>query len=133
MSNGMRVLLIEDESDLRTLLSYNLEASGYQVRAVENGKAGAAQLRRARSRSRAAGPANLRAAKRNPDPGLLSADARLEKAFTLRRYKLNAFLDVQNVTNRRNAEEIIYRFDFSRRAYISGLPTLAVLGLRLEF
>jgi two-component system phosphate regulon response regulator PhoB len=40
MSNGMRVLVIEDESDLRTLLSYNLEAWGYQVRAAENGKAG---------------------------------------------------------------------------------------------
>jgi two-component system phosphate regulon response regulator PhoB len=40
MSNGMRVLVIEDESDLRTLLHYNLEAWGYQVRAVENGKAG---------------------------------------------------------------------------------------------
>jgi len=40
MSNGIRVLVIEDEADLRTLLSYNLEAWGYQVRAVETGKAG---------------------------------------------------------------------------------------------
>lgn len=66
-------------------------------------------------------------------PAFYQLDARLEKAFTLRRYKLNAFVDVQNVTNRKNAEEIIYNFDFTRRAYISGLPTLAVLGLRLEF
>jgi two-component system phosphate regulon response regulator PhoB len=40
MANGFRVLVIEDEADLRTLLSYNLEAWGYQVRAVETGKAG---------------------------------------------------------------------------------------------
>jgi len=40
MSNAVRVLVIEDEADLRTLLSYNLEAWGYQVRAVETGKAG---------------------------------------------------------------------------------------------
>jgi two-component system phosphate regulon response regulator PhoB len=40
MQNGIRVLVIEDEADLRTLLSYNLEAWGYQVRAVETGKAG---------------------------------------------------------------------------------------------
>jgi TonB family protein len=66
-------------------------------------------------------------------PTFYQLDARLEKAFTLRRYKLNAFLDVQNITNRKNAEEIIYNYDFTRRAYISGLPTLAVLGLRLEF
>jgi TonB family protein len=66
-------------------------------------------------------------------PAFYQLDVRLEKAFTLRRYKLNAFLDVQNVTNRKNAEEVIYNFDFTRRAYISGLPTLVVLGLRLEF
>jgi len=66
-------------------------------------------------------------------PAFYQLDVRLEKAFTLRRYKLNAFIDVQNVTNRKNAEEIIYNFDFTRRAFISGLPTLAVLGLRLEF
>jgi hypothetical protein len=43
------------------------------------------------------------------------------------------FVDVQNVTNRKIAEEIIYNYDFTRRAYISGLPTLAVLGARMEF
>jgi TonB family protein len=66
-------------------------------------------------------------------PAFYQLDARVEKAFTLRRYRLNAFLDVQNVTNRRNAEEIIYNFDYSRRNTISGFPTLAVAGLRLEF
>ena len=40
MANGIRVLVIEDEADLRSLLSYNLEAWGYEVCAVENGKTG---------------------------------------------------------------------------------------------
>jgi two-component system, OmpR family, phosphate regulon response regulator PhoB len=40
MANGFRVLVIEDEPDLRSLLSYNLEAWGYEVRAVDSGKAG---------------------------------------------------------------------------------------------
>src|SRR4051812_5283605 len=40
MPTEHRVLVIEDEADLRALLSYNLEAWGYQVRAVESGKAG---------------------------------------------------------------------------------------------
>ena len=40
MSSGYRVLVIEDEADLRALLSYNLEAWGYEVRAVDSGKAG---------------------------------------------------------------------------------------------
>jgi two-component system phosphate regulon response regulator PhoB len=40
MPNGYRVLVIEDETDLRALLAYNLEAWGYQVDAVESGRAG---------------------------------------------------------------------------------------------
>jgi two-component system phosphate regulon response regulator PhoB len=40
MPGEHRVLVIEDEADLRALLSYNLEAWGYQVRAVDSGKAG---------------------------------------------------------------------------------------------
>src|SRR3954469_22349824 len=40
MSNGHRVLVIEDEADLRALLAYNLEAWGYEVRAVDSGKMG---------------------------------------------------------------------------------------------
>src|SRR5205814_2569814 len=66
-------------------------------------------------------------------PAFYQLDARLEKAFTLRRYKVNVFLDVQNLTNRKNAEEIVYDFAYTRRSTISGFPTLAVAGLRLEF
>jgi two-component system phosphate regulon response regulator PhoB len=40
MASGIRVLVIEDEADLRSLLSYNLEAWGYEVRAVESGRGG---------------------------------------------------------------------------------------------
>ena len=47
--------------------------------------------------------------------------------------KLNVFLDVQNVTNRKNPEEIIYNAQYTVKGYITGLPTLAVLGARLEF
>jgi hypothetical protein len=65
-------------------------------------------------------------------PGFLQLDLRIERAFAFRRTKLNVFLDVQNVTNRSNAEEIAYSYDYSARKYITGLPTLAVLGARLE-
>jgi two-component system phosphate regulon response regulator PhoB len=39
-----RVLVIEDESDIRDLLSYNLEANGYQVRTADTGQNGLAAL-----------------------------------------------------------------------------------------
>jgi len=66
-------------------------------------------------------------------PAFYQLDARVEKAITMRQVKLSLFLDLQNLTNRKNPEELIYNFDFSRRATISGLPTLAVLGARMDF
>jgi TonB family protein len=66
-------------------------------------------------------------------PAFYQVDARIERAWTLRRAKLNLFLDVQNITNRKNDEEIIYNAQYTVRGYITGLPTLAVLGARLEF
>jgi TonB family protein len=65
-------------------------------------------------------------------PAFYQLDLRVEKTITRRTYRLNIFVDVQNVTNRSNPEEIIYNYDFSRRGYITGLPTLAVVGARLE-
>lgn len=67
-------------------------------------------------------------------PDFVQLDVRLEKTFTFRRgLSLNLFVDVQNVTNRANAEEIVYDFNFTRRGYITGLPTLAVVGARFQF
>ena len=66
-------------------------------------------------------------------PAFYSVDVRIEKAFVFGRLKFNVFADVQNVTNRKNPEEIVYSADFSQRDYISGLPVLAVAGLRMEF
>ena len=65
-------------------------------------------------------------------PAFYQLDARLEKAFVLRGAKLSAFLDVQNVTNRKNPEEIFYDQTYTTRGTITGLPTLAIIGARLE-
>jgi hypothetical protein len=37
------------------------------------------------------------------------------------------------VWNQRNPEEIVYSPDYSTRRYITGLPLLAVLGVKYEF
>ena len=66
-------------------------------------------------------------------PDFYQVDARLEKAFVLKRNKLRVFLDVQNVTNRKNPEELFYDETFTTRGTITGLPTLAVIGARMEF
>ena len=66
-------------------------------------------------------------------PAFYQLDIRGEKAFIMQRAKLSVFIDVQNITNRKNPEEIIYSQDYSQRSYITGLPILAVAGARLEF
>ena len=66
-------------------------------------------------------------------PAFYQLDARIERSFVYRRVKMNIFLDVQNITDRQNPEEIIYNYNFTVKSYITGFPTLAVLGARLEF
>jgi len=66
-------------------------------------------------------------------PAFWQLDAKIERSFALGAgLQLAAFLDVQNVTARQNAEEIVYSNDYRRRDTIRGLPTLAVVGVRLE-
>ena len=66
-------------------------------------------------------------------PAFFQLDAKIERSFALGAgVQLSAFLDVQNVTARQNAEEIVYSNDYRRRDTIRGLPTLAVVGVRLE-
>ncbi len=66
-------------------------------------------------------------------PDFVQLDARIEKTFVWPRVSLHLYLDVQNLTYQRNPEEIVYNHDFTRRDYITGLPTLAVAGARLSF
>ncbi|HEY0482399.1 MAG TPA: TonB-dependent receptor [Kofleriaceae bacterium] len=65
-------------------------------------------------------------------PAFYQLDARLERTFTVSDHRTNVFIDVQNLTNRKNPEEIIYNFDYTVQKYITGLPTLAVIGARVE-
>jgi TonB family protein len=66
-------------------------------------------------------------------PEFYQLDARIERSWVFRRAKLNVFLDVQNVTNRKNPEEVVYNDQFTVQGFITGLPKLAILGARLEF
>jgi outer membrane receptor protein involved in Fe transport len=66
-------------------------------------------------------------------PAFYQLDVRAEKGFVMQRMKLSVFIDAQNITNRKNPEEIVYSQDYTQKSYISGLPILAVGGARLEF
>jgi hypothetical protein len=66
-------------------------------------------------------------------PDFVQLDLRVDRTWRWPRWALEAYVDVQNVTYRHNAEELVYSFDFSRRDYITGLPTLAVAGVKVSW
>lgn len=66
-------------------------------------------------------------------PDFVQLDARLARDVRFWRLALTVYLEVQNVTYQRNAEEIVYRYDFTQPDYITGLPPLAILGARLSW
>jgi hypothetical protein len=66
-------------------------------------------------------------------PTFLAADVRGERRFTISPTVHGAvYLEIQNLTDRTNAEEIIYNADFTQKGYLTSLPLLAIGGVRLE-
>lgn len=66
-------------------------------------------------------------------PQFMQLDARLAKRFDIRTTTLELFVELLNVWNRRNAEELIYAADDSRRGTISGFPILPAVGMTWDF
>ena len=65
-------------------------------------------------------------------PAFFAADLRAERRFPLAALHGAVYLEIQNLTNRANAEEIIYSADFSQQGFLTSLPLLAIAGLRIE-
>ncbi len=65
-------------------------------------------------------------------PDFAQLDVRISKTFKLAGTQGELYADVQNVTDRENAEELIYSQDYSQRRSIRGLPILPVIGARWE-
>jgi hypothetical protein len=65
-------------------------------------------------------------------PDFLQLDVRAERDLSVGAAKLAIYVEIHNLTSRENAEEIAYSADYRDRDYISGLPLVAVAGLRGE-
>lgn len=65
-------------------------------------------------------------------PLYFAADVRGERRFTSTTVRGALYLEVQNLTSRSNAEEIIYSADFSQQSFLTSLPLLAIAGGRIE-
>jgi TonB family protein len=66
-------------------------------------------------------------------PDFFQLDLRADKKWTARTWTFAAYLEVQNVTNRKNPEAATYSFDYSERGWVSGLPFFPAFGLRAEY
>jgi hypothetical protein len=66
-------------------------------------------------------------------PDFFQLDLRVDKRWTFDTSTFTAYIDVQNVTNRENAEGVDYNYDFSQSRYQPGLPIFPSFGLRWEY
>lgn len=63
-------------------------------------------------------------------PDFIQLDVRGERTFTLGGSQLAVFLELENVTGRANAEELVWSGDYRERGYLTGLPFLVLAGAR---
>jgi hypothetical protein len=67
-------------------------------------------------------------------PAFFQLDLRADRRFHLGRgVVLRVYLEVDNLTARENAEEIVYDHRYAHHAYVTGMPPLVLLGGKVEF
>ncbi len=66
-------------------------------------------------------------------PGFFQADARVDKRWVFESWMFSMYLDVQNVTNRENAEFRFRNFDCSQTVIVPSIPVFPSLGFRAEW
>lgn len=60
-------------------------------------------------------------------------DIRVDKSWQFRKWRLSAYLDVQNSYNNAAREVLNYNYNYTLRSYQQGIPFLPSLGVRGEF
>jgi hypothetical protein len=66
-------------------------------------------------------------------PSFNQLDVRVDKTWSFDSYKITAYLDVQNIYNRANAEGVSYNYRYTKPEWQTGLPIIPSLGVRGEF
>jgi len=66
-------------------------------------------------------------------PDFFQLDLRVDKRWTFDTWAFSAYLDLQNVTNRRNADSVSYSHDYSELGYSSSALFYPSFGLRAEY
>jgi len=66
-------------------------------------------------------------------PTFFQADARIDKRFVFEKWMFSAYVDVQNVSNRENAEFRFRNYDCTQTVPIPSIPLFPAIGLRAEW
>ena len=66
-------------------------------------------------------------------PPFTSVDIRVDKTYTYKKWKLETYLDLQNVTFAVNPEVIAWTYDYGELDPITSNPPLPVFGLKGEW
>ncbi|MBK7865421.1 MAG: TonB family protein [Archangiaceae bacterium] len=66
-------------------------------------------------------------------PDFIQIDVRLDKRFVFKNWMLSLYLDVQNLTNQKNVEAVVNNYDYTKEAFLTGLPIIPVLGAKGEW
>jgi hypothetical protein len=65
-------------------------------------------------------------------PAFFQLDLRVDRMWRRPWGTVSLFLDVRNVTNRRNVEDTSYNYDYTEKAYTTGLPIFPSIGLSYQ-
>jgi TonB family protein len=66
-------------------------------------------------------------------PDFFQLDVRFDKKWTHRTWIMSLYLEAQNVTNRKNPEQVAYNHDYSEQGWTTGLPFFPSFGIRAEY
>jgi hypothetical protein len=67
------------------------------------------------------------------NPNFFQADLRIDRKWIYDTWILSAYLDVENISNSKNQEGLVYSYDYSEKEAITGLPILPSIGVKGEF
>jgi hypothetical protein len=65
-------------------------------------------------------------------PTFWQLDVRVDRSLLVGRVTVDAYLEALNLTDHTNGEEYVYNIDYTRRGTITGVPLVAVVGVRVD-
>ena len=66
-------------------------------------------------------------------PAFMQLDVRSDYDFLYNNWKLDLYVEVDNLTNQKNVSQVSYSKDYTQQLYVYGFPILPSLGVIASF